>query len=183
MCAARGLGVGVPGLSEASCNPAVTRMVWHNLLEDDRDRKQRQTLSVGLDMVLAAKSDPTSIGSTSKSSRISKRSALQTRFSRYLSRIHTIFRHENFYAISASRCLRTCWWGLWINEYLRSRFVNAAGTEFYRRSSPHPLCLRNPIGFEISWAVWHICAPVSLVDYTHHNPIYTTLAVRPSASR
>ena len=44
-------------------------------------------------------------------------------------------------------------------------------------------CMRNPIGFEISWAVWHICAPVSLVDYTHHNPIYTTLAVRPSASR
>ena len=64
-----------------------------------------------------------------------------------------------------------------------SRSVNAAGTEFSRRSSPHPLCLRNPIGFEISWAVRHICAPVSLVDYTHHNPVYTTLAVRPSASR
>ena len=64
-----------------------------------------------------------------------------------------------------------------------SRFDNAAGTEFFRRSSPQSLCLRNPIGFEISWAVRHFCAPVRLVDCTQHNPIYTTLAVRPSASR
>ena len=45
------------------------------------------------------------------------------------------------------------------------------------------ICLRSPIGFEISWAVSHFCAPASLVDPTHHNPVYTTLAVRPSASR
>ena len=45
------------------------------------------------------------------------------------------------------------------------------------------ICLRSPIGFEISWAVPHICASASLVESTQHNPVYTTLAVRPSASR
>ena len=46
------------------------------------------------------------------------------------------------------------------------------------------ICLRSPIGFEISWAVQHFFyAPASLVEPTQHNPVYTTLAVRPSASR
>ena len=32
------------------------------------------------------------------------------------------------------------------------------------------ICLRSPIGFEISWAVPHFCAPASLVEPTHHKP-------------
>ena len=68
MCAARGLGMGVPGLLGVSIVVAVLGTVKLDVFEDDSKKKQRRRRPVDRDMVPAARSDPTLIGSTARSS-------------------------------------------------------------------------------------------------------------------